>query len=344
MKTRNFSLGLILLTLVAFQVQAERTTKKIYKSFPISQVSKMELSNKYGNIQIDDNRKDSVVLSVVVWVEGSGSRAQKFLDNIDVNINKVGNTVSAATEMHTDFFNNFNKEFSIDYTVSIPADRELSVDQKYGTVNMNNLTGKGMFDIKYGELRAKNLLSPSLNIDIAYSKANIDATKDLTLAIRYSKLTLEKGDNLKIESRYSGLNIGDCKDCTIDSKYDDYKFKTINSLACNSMYTGYKIDQILSSLVLTNGYGNVTVGTIPASFKEVKVSSRYASVKLGIASGASYKLDGNVRYCSLKHPGGKLNTAKEDNSYEVHGTIGESASPKATVNIESSYGNVSLIP
>ena len=293
MKTRNFSLGLILLILVAFQAQAERTTKKIYKSFPISQVAKMELSNKYGNIQIDDNRKDSVVISVEVWVEGSGSRAQKFLDNIVVNINKVGNTVSAATEMQSDFFNNF-KEFSIDYTVSIPADRDLNVEQKYGTVNMNNLTGKGVFDVKYGELRAKNLLSPSLNIDLAYSKANIDATKDLGLTIKYSKLTLEKGDNLKIESRYSNLNLGDSKDCTVDSKYDDYKFKAINSLTCNSMYTGYKIEQILSSMVLTNGYGNVTVGTIPASFKDIKVSSRYASVRLGIASCASYKLDGNL--------------------------------------------------
>jgi hypothetical protein len=86
------------------------------------------------------------------------------------------------------------------------------------------------------------------------------------------------------------------------------------------------------------------VETIPAGFKNIKVSSRYASVRLGIEPGASYKLDGNVRYCDLKHPDGKLNRMREDTTYEVHGTVGSSESPTATVTIESSYGNVGLVP
>jgi hypothetical protein len=343
MKTKNFKLLILLLFLFGGQAQAERIVKKIYRSFPVNQVTKLELSNKYGNIQIDDNRKDSVIISVEIWVEGTSSRAQRVLDNINVNFSTSGTTVSAATDFRNDF-NNFNSNFNIDYHVSVPTDRDLAVEQKYGTVNMNNLTGKGVFDIKYGEIRAKNLLSPSLSLDLAYSKASIEETKNMALTIKYSKISLNKGENLTIESRYSGLNIGDCKDVTLDSKYDDFRFTTINNLTVSSMYTGYKIDQILSSLVLTNGYGNFTVNTIPASFKSIKVSSRYATVRLGIANGASYKLDGTVRYCDLKHPAGKLNRSKEDTSYDVHGTVGESESPTSTVNIDSSYGNVTLIP
>ena len=342
MKTQRFKLVILLLAMFSCQLHAERITKRIYKSFPVSQVAKLELSNKYGNIQIDDNRKDSVVVSVDVWVDGSGSRAQKLLDNISVEINSSGNTVSAVTEFKNSFSNN-SQDFSIDYHVSVPADRELSVTHKYGTVNMNNLTGKGFFDIKYGELRAKNLLSTSLTMDIAYSKVMIEATRDLNLVIKYSKLTLNKADNLKLDSKYSGLNIGDCKDVTLDSKYDDFKFKAVNSLSSNSMYTGCKIDQLLSSLVLTNGYGDFTVGTIPSNFKSLKVTNRYASIRLGIASNASYHLDGTTKYCELKHPNGKLNRMKEDNSYEVHGNVGETESA-ATVNIDSSYGNVNLVP
>ena len=184
---------------------------------------------------------------------------------------------------------------------------------------MNNLTGKGIFDIKYGEIRAKNLLSPQLTMDLAYSKANIDATRDFNLTIKYSKLSLIKGEDLKVDSKYSVLNIGDCKEVTLDSKYDDVKSKSINSLTANSMYTGYKIDRISSSLLLNNGYGDFSVSTVPANFRSIKVSSRYASIRLGIESGASYRLDGNVRYCDLKHPNGKLNRSKEDTSYEVHG-------------------------
>jgi len=343
MKTLNFKLFVLLLMLFSFQLQAQKTTKRVYKSFPVNQVTSLELSNKYGNIQIDDNRKDSVVINVEIWVEGSGSRAQRLLDNINVHISTSGTTVSATTDFKNDFNNN-NQEFSIDYVVSVPADRNLTVTQKYGNVNMNNLTGKGIFDIKYGELRAKNLLAPQLGMEIAYSKVNVDATQNLDLNIRYSKMALAKGDNLKLDSRYSVLNIGECKDVTLESKYDDVKFKNINSLNANSMYTGYKIEQLLSSLTFTNGYGDMSIGTIPASFKDIKVISRYATVRLGIDAGASYQLKGNVRYCDIKHPNGKLNRMREDNSYEVEGTVGNSVSPKSTVVIESSYGNVNLIP
>jgi hypothetical protein len=343
MKTKYFSFVILLLMLFGTQANAEKTIKKIYKSFPLSQVTKLALSNKYGTIQISDIRKDSVVVNVEIWVEGSASRAQRLLDNINVNFNTSGGTVSATTEFRNEFNNN-NQDFGIDYQVSVPEDRDLAVEMKYGNVNMNNLTGKGIFDVKYGELRAKNLLSPSLGVDLSYSKANIEATKDLDLSIKYSKINLGKGDNLKIDSKYSGLVIGDCKDVTLDSKYDDFRFKTINSMTTSSMYTGYKIDQIVSSLILTNGYGDFTVNTIPANFKNIRISSRYATVRLGIASGAAYKLDGAVRYCDLKHPAGKLNRDRSDNSYEVHGTIGDSESPKSVVNVESSYGNVSLMP
>jgi len=341
MSTQNFRLILILLMVVSLQLQAQKTTKRVYKSFPLNQVTALELSNKYGNIQIDDNRKDSVVINVEIWVEGSSSRSQRLLDNISVNISSSGTTVSATTDFRNDFNNN-NLEFSIDYVVSVPADRNLTVAQKYGNVNMNNLTGKGIFDIKYGELRGKNLLAPQLKMEIAYSKVNVDATKDLDLNIRYSKIALTKGENLHLDSRYSGLNIGECKEVAVESKYDDIRIKKVNSLTANSMYTGYKIDELQSALSFTNGYGDMSIGTIPASFRDIKVISRYATIRLGIDPAASYKLKGNSRYCDIKHPGGKLNRMKEDNSYEVEGVVGSAESPKSTVVIESSYGNVNL--
>ena len=342
MKAQNFRLVLILLMVFSLQLQAQKSTKRVYKSFPLNQVTALELSNKYGNIQIDDNRKDSVVINVEIWVEGSGSRAQKLLDNINVNITSNGNTVSATTDIENNF-NNGNQEFSIDYVVSVPADRNLTVFQKYGNVNMNNLTGKGIFDIKYGELRAKNLLASQLNMEIAYSKVYVDATRNLDLNIRYSKMTLTKGEDLHLDSRYSGLNIGESREVTVESKYDDIRIKTANSLTANSMYTGYKIDQLYTSLAFTNGYGDMSVGTIPSNFKSIKVISRYATIRLGIDPAASYHLKGNVRYCDIKHPSGKLNRMREDNSYEVEGNIGSSESPKSTVVIESSYGNVNLL-
>lgn len=341
MKTLKFNILAALALLISMNVNAERISKRVYKNYPVSTVHKLDLNNKYGNIYIENNRNDSVIVSADIWVEGSSVRAKRLLDNINVTVNLNGSTVIAVTNIENTM--NGNNEFSIDYHISVPADRELAVVQKYGTVNMQDLTAKGKFEIKYGELNGQKLLSPDLSMDIAYSKVNIAELKDLSLGLSYSKLKLGKGNNLKIETRYSGVNIDNCKQIDANSKYDNYSVQNINALTINSMYTGISVDKLNEKLSLVNGYGGVTIKEIPAGFESITIENKYAGIKLGIASDAAYKINGKARYSNINHPDGKLNKIRENTSYEVTGTIGNSENPKASVTIVSNYGNVNLI-
>ena len=342
MKTLKFNILVVLTLLMSLNVNAERISKRVYKNYPVNAVQKLDLNNKYGNIYIENNRTDSVIVSADIWVEGSSDRARHLLDNINVTVSQSGSTVTAVTEIENTM--NGNNEFSIDYHISVPADRELQVVQKYGTVNMKDLTGKGTFEIKYGALNGQKLLSPNLSMDIAYSKVNIVEIKDLSLVLSYSKLKLDIGNNLKIESRYSGVDIDNCKQIDANSKYDNYSIQNMNTLIINSMYTGISVNKLTEKLSLINGYGGVTIKEIPAGFESITVENKYAGIKLGIAADASYKLNGKVRYSDIKHPDGKLNKMRENTSYEVTGTIGNSENPKSSVRIDSNYGNVNLMP
>jgi hypothetical protein len=342
MKTLKFSILSAMVLLISLNVSAERISKRVYKNYPVGKVQKLDINNKYGNIYIENNRTDSVIVSADIWVEGTSEKARRLLDNINVTVNLSGSTIVAITSIENTL--NGNNEFSIDYHISIPSDRELAVVQKYGNVNMKDLTAKGTFEIKYGELNGQKLLSPNLTMDIAYSKVNLEAIKDLTLALHYSKLKFDKGNNLKAETRYSGMNIGQCNQIDADSKYDNFNIENINTLIMNSMYTGISVDKLNSKLSLVNGYGGVTVKEVPAGFESITIENKYAGIKLGISPDASYKLDGIAKYSEIKHPDGKLNRMRENTSYQVTGTIGNSENPKSSVHIISSYGSVNLIP
>ena len=342
MKILKFNILAAMALLISLNVNAERISKRVYKNYPVNKVQKLDLNNKYGNIYIENNRSDSVIVSADIWVEGTSDKAQRLLKSINVTVNLNGSTVVAVTDIEN--MQNGNNEFSIDYHISIPADRELAVTQKYGSVNMKDLTAKGTFDIKYGELNGQKLISPNLSMDIAYSKVNVEAIKDLSLVLHYSKLRLEKGNNLKGETRYSGMNIEECNQIDADSKYDNYSLQNINTLIINSMYTGIMVDKLNEKLSLINGYGGVTIKEIPSGFESITVENKYAGIKLGIASDAAYRLNGKVRYSDIKHPEGKLNKMRENTSYEVNGIVGNSENPKSSVRIDSSYGSVNLIP
>ena len=342
MKTLKFNILITAIVLMAANVNAERINKKVYRNYPVNKIEKLELNNKYGTIYIENNRTDSVVVSAEIWVEGTSDKAHRLLNNINVRVNQNGSTVSAVTEIENNL--NGNNEFSIDYYVSVPKDRELEVVNKYGTVNMKDLTGKGKFDIKYGALNGQKLLSPGLTMEIAYSKVNLEEVIDLSLVLHYSSLQLETGRNLKMETRYAsgGVNIGSCNQMDVDSKYDNFKIRNINILNMNTMYTATTIEKLNTKLNLVNGYGGFTVREIPSGFESIAIENKYAGVKLGIAPEASYRLTGTARYGNINHPDGKLNKNREGAGYEVDGIVGKAENPKATVKIESSYGNVNL--
>lgn len=342
MKTLKFKILIAAILLISLNVNAERLSKRVYKSYPATSIQKLDISNKYGNIYIENDRSDSVIVSAEIWVEGTSERAKRRLNGINANVSLNGSTVVAITAIEN--METWNGEFSIDYRISIPADRELAVIQKYGKINMKDLTGKGSFEIKYGELNGQKLLSPQLAMDIAYSKVNLEAVKDLSLVLRYSKFKVEKGNNLKTESRYSGVTIGDCNETIADSKYDNYSFQNINVLTFNSMYTGISVDKLNEKFSLVNGYGGVTIRQIPAGFESITIENKYAGIKLGIASDAAYKLDGKSRFGDIKHPDGKLNRMRENATYQVSGTVGKSENPKSAILINTNYGTVNLLP
>ena len=342
MKTLKCNILILLTLILAMNVNAVRLSKKVYKSFPVNSVQKLELNNKYGNIYIENNRTDSVIVSADIWVEGNSEKAQRILNSINVSVNQNGTTVAAVTNF--DNMNNWNTEFSIDYHIAIPADRELAVVQKYGTVNMKDLTGKGTFEIKYGELNGQKLISPDLSMDVAYSKLNLEAVKDLLLVLRYSKLKLETGNNLKIEARYSGVSISECNQLEGDSKYDSFSIGSVRNLIFNAMYSGCTIDKLSKKLTLVNGYGGFTVKHIPSGFESITIENKYAGIKLGIEKDAAYQITGSAKYSSINHPEGKLNKIRENANYQVSGTIGNSENPASTVKIETSYGVVNLNP
>ena len=87
-------------------------------------------------------------------------KAQRLLDLIDVQFNEGPNEISAKTIIDDKF--NFTgwgdqRRFSIDYTVKMPVDTDLTLSNKYGNTEIDELHGLMNLDIKYGNITAGKL-------------------------------------------------------------------------------------------------------------------------------------------------------------------------------------------
>ena len=356
MKKLDYKTGMfffISLFLISPTISADEVTKEFHKEYSAG-TKTLDINNKYGDVVIESWNKDQIVIDVKVTVEMSNrDKAQSYLDKIDVQFSEGANVVSAKTVLQDNF--NFSgwgdsRRFRIDYNIKMPVGTDLTLANKYGNTDIDELHGLMDLDIKYGNLTAGKLtrgnVKPLSTLNIAYGKGTIDETGWLNLTERYvGSMDISKSQAILLDSKYSKIMLGETSSIVGESKYDNIKIENIKNLVLENGYTEVNIGELTKKLTYNGSYGSFTIERIPAGFESIDVETHYMGVKLGIEENANYKLEAKVSYGGLKYNEDNFKNHKrivENNSSEVSGTVGKEDNPTATVNVLSSYGSVRL--
>ena len=340
----KFSLSLALLIISGMLVQATGTeyTKNIRKGWAKSGVTELKVTNKFGEVKINDTGGDSVTIKVVVTIDNpSSSKAKALMDKISVSFDKSGGLVSAETEIEDGFRN--NESFTIDYLVNIPKDRDLNITNKYGNVIVNELDAKGYFEVSYGSMTAGNMKAPAGNpvkLIVNYGKANLESINEADMELKYSQMVADEIDQLILDTKYSTVTMHKNANLTLDSKYDGNNIDELGKLKSVSKYTNYKIGVLNESFDLDTGYGSVRINKVSEKFNRIRIENSYGGINIAL-NDLNYKLQAECSYCDVKYPENRYkgNRIKENNSFNLEGNIGAGG---GFVSINSRYGGIKL--
>ena len=165
-------LSLIILKFHPLSAQNDSETRSFIKTLPVGRETILEVSNKYGTIQITPWNKDSAYIRAEVKAFAKDrSKLVKMFDGITVNINGTKLIVRAQT----DFTSNINMLFEsfkgmtskiisydshveINYYINIPDYMNLNIENKYGDVYMENNTGEFKISISNGSFKANSII------------------------------------------------------------------------------------------------------------------------------------------------------------------------------------------
>jgi hypothetical protein len=358
MKKSDYKSGILLLVslfLITFTLSSQEVTKEFHKEFTAGANTTLDISNRYGDVVIQSWEKDQVVIDVKITVElPNKEKAEKLLSYIDVQFSEGDNSISAKTVIDDKF--NFtgwggdSRRFSINYNIKMPVVIALSLANKYGDTELDELHGLVNMDIKYGDLDAGKLtrgnIKPLNRINIAYGKGTISEAGWLDLTVRYvGNMEILKSQALLLDSKYSKLNLGETSSIVGESKYDNIRIESVKNLVLENGYTETNIGTLTKKLNYSGSYGSFSVDRVSEGFESLNVETHYMGVKLGIDESANYKLDAKVTYGGLKYNEDNFKNQRriiENNSNEVAGIMGKEESPAATVNVVASYGSVRL--
>jgi len=338
----NLTLALLLFSTLLVNAAGAEFSKQYRKGWPKSGITGLQITNKFGEVKVNDKGGDSITIKVLITIDNaSESRAKELMNKIHINMQKNGDLVIAETEIEENFKG--NNSFSIDYLINTPKDRDLTINNKYGNVIIDELDAKGSFDVSYGSMTAGKMKSPAGNpikISLGYGKATLETVNNANMEIKYSKLYADEIDQLVLDFKYSTLNLGKTSSLTLNSKYDGINIDEIGKLKSVSKYTNYKIGTLTESLDLDTGYGSVKIDKVDPKFDKIQVTNSYGGISIGL-NGLSYKLKADCSYCDVKYPEDRYkgNKIRENTKFSLEGTVGTGS---GKVVIDSRYGEIKL--
>ena len=296
-----FTSMVILPALLSAQVYSEKREQD--KSFRLRSGMTVQITNKYGNVNIMPWEKDSVRIEVNMSAQSKqAAKVLKILSSIDCEMISTANHVSARTVFYdnsTTFWKdvvsyagqviNASNNLQINYTVYMPDNTPLKIDNKFGNIYMDSHRSNADITLSNGDLQARNF-SGKLKLKLDFGSASLQDADNAELNINYSDITLQKVNTLNLISRSSTIEIEEAATIELTSSRDKIVVKSCTSLSGDASFSRIRINELESACTLNTKYGELKLNSISRNFRSIYVKSEYTDVFLGLNS-SSYSLD-----------------------------------------------------
>lgn len=327
--SKAYNLLFFVLLIFCTNVQAEKFHakdyfKKIIKEFDIENGQAVSVTNKFGQVRVNAWDSDKVQFSVEIVVDAKNEEAaNKVYDRINIRFTENGETLSAVSEIESnDSWNWFGSsgscDYSINYTIMMPASNPIMVSNKYGDCKIKDITSKGIFRIKFGDLSIYNRME-EIDLDIAYGTAKIEDAYEAKCQVKLAKVYAGNFEKLTFNSKYSHIQTKDVGELVIESKYDDYVLGRVSSMTNAGKYDDFHIQEVSELKVTTTfsdfevgrlhhfadlnmRYGEFILDELDSRFRDINIQGQYTDFDLGTDGLESFDVDLQGEYVDWEWP------------------------------------------
>ena len=320
-------------------------TKVIKKEYTVNPDAQVILENKFGQIHCNNCDKNLVSIEIRITVTASSQEsANKLLELVNIISNGTPSQVETRTVFGKEGFSG-NSKVNVDYTVNMPATVNLNLTNKFGDVFLNDLSGKGNFNIAYGNMEVNKLLNSDNVIDIKFGKGTVQYITGAMVSLKYSEMKVEYAGSLFVDSKFSNLEGGKIISLSIGFEGGKVDVENSSAVTGKSKFSDLSFSHIDKKIDLDIQYGNCDVGQFATDFILVSVRNKYGDVSVNIPAGTSYTLDADLKFCDLDFPKDQAIFTQKivtNTSKSFRATVGKKPNPEGKVIVRSEFGNVSL--
>lgn len=290
------------LLLIHWSVQAQFTeSREFYKRFKIQPETRIDLTNKYGRIELNTWKKDSVVIRFKMEItQKSPTKLVKTLDNLDFDVSNSQHFLIVKTQVdknRTQLESELQKfketmlqtngSIRIDMTVWLPDEHELRIENKFGDVVMGNYSGETQIILSNGKLKTGDLGKNS-TLNLSFADATIDNLPNARVMSNYSDIQIKEAGTLRFESKSSSIEVMNSQSLNIDSRRDKFRIRLTDKVDASGNFSQFRITELKDKATFRMSFGGLEIEKVQNAFSSIYVEARSADLNLYFSPEAKF--------------------------------------------------------
>lgn len=268
-------------------------TKEISKRFKVTPETRIEISNKYGKIEINTWDKDSVIFDIKIKVEEKKlSKLEKSIDDIDFEFTNSQHFLIARTKVG-ESLSSLEKEFmrfketllqsdgsmEINYTVWLPKKNTLQVENKFGDIFIGDYSGDVEINLSNGNLKSHDFTG-KVNLTLNFADATVNEMKRGRFDCNYSDVYLKKAESLNAVSKSSTFEILEILNLDANSRRDKFRIRLADRVDARGSFSNFRINELTDRLSLRSEYGDLDIEKTAPDFSTLFIESKSTDINL----------------------------------------------------------------
>jgi hypothetical protein len=352
----KLALLLLLVPSIAFannnhEKKKHERSKSVSKSFDVNSNATLDISNKFGDVNVTSWDQNRIQIDVQITVKGNDlDDVEDRLEKIQIEFDGSSNLVTARTTIGNN--NNWkfwkkskNISYKINYTVKMPVTNNAKFNNEYGSIWLDELEGNADINCDYGKITIGHLKGNDSSISLDYcSSSTIESMKDGDISVDYSKLTVNEATDIDLSTDYSTVKLKKVNDLDFSTDYGSVEIEQARNVEGSGDYSGLKFGTITNRLKLSADYGSIYVKDLAVGFESVYINSEYAGIKIGTSSNNNFSFVIDLEHAGFKRNDSNIEMYKsiEKNSTKHYEGVYGKGNSNAKVTIKSEYGSVTF--
>jgi hypothetical protein len=294
-----------LLLLLSLTVHAQFTeNREFVRRFRIQPETRIDITNKYGRIELNTWEKDSVVIQFKMEINAKKpDKLSKMLTDFDFDISNSQHYLIVKTQVDQnrsqiesellkfkETILQTNGSIRIDLMVWLPDNHELRLENKFGDIVMGDYQGETQILLSNGKLKAGNLPRRT-SLNLSFADANISNLSNARIVSNYSDIILKNSVSLRMETKSSTIEIQNSDDLSIDSRRDKYRIRQTEKIDASGNFSHFMVSELKSKANLRLSFGSLDMEKIQTNFSNLYIEAKSADINLYFNPEAKFNFE-----------------------------------------------------